>query len=280
VATVPIFNTLFLAVLTKNEDDAGTSDTFNLTVNVAGEDVLDKDFGPDLGDAEADVIRSGTLPAPLDSAGLTNSSIRLGIRDDDAWAPQEVLLFGEAEPDFQPGRMVALAMESDLQHWLSTDSSEGLLTMPVRLVSPGSSMTVIRRVLMLVHTIWSSIGGDTATDSPIELEVRAGGNVVLKQAIHDTAQDDLEKGKTNWYMLDAATPFTRADVLANGGITLRILGSDAWRVGPMFLFGLDTATGRPNAVVNLTAQPMRDLGWMSTDTSEGSPSVEIEVATI
>ena len=277
---MPIFNSLFLAVLTKNEDDAGTSNIFNLSVNVAGDDVLDTDFDPDLGDAEAEVIWKTALPAPFDSTGLTNSSIRLGIRDDDAWAPQEVLLFGEAEPDFQPGRMVALAMESDLQHWLSTDPSEGNLTMPLRLVSPGDSSTVIRRVLMLVHTIWSSIGGDTATDSPIELEVRAGGNIVLKQAIHDTAQDDLEKGTDNWYMLDAAVPFTRADVLANGGITLRILGSDAWRVGPMFLFGLDTGTGRPNAVVNLTAQPMRDLGWMSSDTDEGSPSVEIEVATI
>jgi hypothetical protein len=277
---MPIINALFLAVLTKNEDDAGTSNTFNLTVNVAGDDVLDTDFDPDLDDGEAEVIWKTSLPAPFDSTGLTNSSIRLGIRDDDAWAPQEVLLFGRAEPDFQPGRMVALAMESDLQHWLSRDSSEGNLTMPLRLVSPGSSSTVIRRVLMLVHTIWSSIGGDTATDSPIELEVRAGGNIVLKQTIHDTAQDDLEKGKDNWYVLDAAVPFTRADVLANGGITLRILGSDAWRVGPMFLFGLDTATGRPNAVVNLTAQPLRDLGWMSSDTDEGSPSVEIEVATI
>ncbi len=243
----------------------------NLTVNVAGDDILDKNFDPDLDDAAAYVIWNATLPAPFDSTGLTNSSIRLGIRDDDAWAPQEVLLFGQAEPDFQPGRIVALAMESDLQHWLSTDTSEGLLTMPLRLVSPGSSATVIRRVLMLVLTIWSSIGGDTPTDSPIELEVRAGGNIVLKQEIHDTAQDDLEKGTTNWYMLDAATPFTRADVLANGGITLRILGSDAWRVGPLFLFGLDTATGRPNAVVNLNAEPMRDLGWMSTDTTEGSP---------
>lgn len=277
---MPIFNALFLAVLTKNKDDAGTSNIFNLTVNVAGDDVLDTDFDRDVDDAAAEVIWKNELPAPFDSSGLTNSSIRLGIRDDDAWAPQEVLLFGQAEPDFQPGRMVALAMESDLQHWLSTDSSEGNLTMPLRLVSPGSSSTVIRRVLMLVHTIWSSTFGDTATDSPIELEVRAGGNIVLKQEIHDTAQDDLEKGADNWYMLDAAVPFTRADVLANGGITLRILGSDKWRTGPMFLFGLDTATGRPNEVVNLTAQPLRDLGWMSTDTDEGSPSVEIEVATI
>jgi hypothetical protein len=277
---VPIFNSLFLAFLTKNEDDAGTSSMLNLTVNVAGDDILDRDFGTDVDDAGADWLWSNTLPAPFDSSGLTNSSIRLGIRDDDAWAPQEVLLFGQAEPDFQPGRIVALAMESDVQHWLSTDSSEGNLTMPLRLVSSGSSATIIRRVLMIVETVWSNVFGDTATDSPIELEVRAAGNVVLKQEIDDTAQDDLEKGTTNWYVFDAAVPFTRADVLANGGITLRILGSDKWRPGPLFLFGLDTAAGRPNEVVNLNAQPLRDVGWMSTDTDEGSPEVELTVATI
>ena len=275
---MPIFNTLFLAVLTKDEDDAGSSDTLNLTVNVAGEDILDRDFDPDLDDATAQVMWGSDLPTPFDSNGLTNSSIRLGIRDDDACGLQEVLLFGRAEPDFQPGRIIALAMESDVQHWLSTDSSEGNLTMPLRLVSPGSSATVIRRVLMLVDTVWSGLFGDTGTDSPIELEVRAGGNVVLKQEIDDTAQDDLEKGTTNWYVFDAAVPFTRADVLANGGITLRILGSDKWRPGPLFLFGLDTATGRPNEVVNLNAEPMRDLGWMSTDSDEGSSEVEITVA--
>ena len=276
---MPIFNSLFLAFLTKNEDDAGTSNTFNLTVNVAGDDILDRDFGTDVDDGAASWLWSDTLPAPFDSSGLTNSSIRLGVRDDDAWAPQEVLLFGQAEPDFQPGRIVALAMETDVQHWLSTDLSEGNLTMPLRLVSPGTSATVIRRVLMIVETVWSDLFGDTATDSPIELEVRAGGNVVLKQEIDDTSQDDLEKGVTNWYVLDAAVPFTRADVLANGGITLRILGSDKWRPGPLFLFGLDTATGRPNAVVNLNAEPLRDLGWMSTDTSEGSPEAELTVPT-
>ena len=276
---MPIFEKLFLAVLTKAEDNAGTSSTFNVTVNVAGDDILDRDFDPDLDDAEAQVLWSDTLPSAFDSTGLTNSSIRLGIRDDDAWGPQEVLLFGQAEPDFQPGRIVALAMESDLQHWLSTDSSEGNLTMPIRLVSPGSSATIIRRVLMLVDTVWSSLfGADTGTDSPIELEVRAGGNIVLKQEMDDTAQADLESGTTNWYYFDAAVPFTRADVLANGGITLRILGDDAWRPGPLFLFGLDTAAGRPNEVVNLNASPMRDLGWMSTDSSEGSSEVEITVA--
>jgi hypothetical protein len=276
---VAIFDSLFLAVLTKDEDDAGTSSTLNVTVNVDGEDVLDRDYETDVDDAQADLLGFGPLAAPLDSNGLTNSSIRLGIRDDDAWGPQDVLLFGQVQADFLPGRTVALAMETDLTHWLSTDSSEGHLTMPVRLVGPGGPATLIRRVLLLVHTIWQ-YRTDTETDSPIELEVVAGGNLVLKQEIHDTEQDDLESATTNWYMLDAAAPFTRGDVLANGRIRLSILGDDAWRPMWLYVFGLDTAAGRPNEVVSLVSVPVWSQGWLSSDTSEGSPSVDLPVASV
>ena len=274
---MPIFDNLFLAVLTKNEDDAGTSSDFNVTVNIDGEDVLDKDYDSDLDQAEAGLMGFGPLPAPLDTTGLTNSSIRLGIRDDDAWGPQDVLLFGQVQADFLPRRTVALAMETDLTRWLSTDSSEGLLTMPVRLVSPGGPTTLIRRVLLLVHTMWQ-YRSDTETDSPIELEIVAGGNLVLKQEIHDTPQDDLESSVSNWYLLDAAAPFSRGDVLADGRIRLSILGDDAWRPMWLYAFGLDTASGRPNEVVTLVSVPVWSEGWMSADTSEGLPSVDLPVA--
>src|SRR5215218_1677672 len=99
-----MFNQLALSALTRNEEDAGTSSTLNVTVNVDGEDVLDRDFDFDLDDGEAYIRITSTLPTPFDSNGLTNSSIRVGIRDDDAWAPQHILLFGPAQPDFQPGR--------------------------------------------------------------------------------------------------------------------------------------------------------------------------------
>jgi hypothetical protein len=39
--------------------------------------------------------------------------VRLGLRGDDAWAPKHVLVVGQAQPDFTPGRLVALAMETE-----------------------------------------------------------------------------------------------------------------------------------------------------------------------
>jgi hypothetical protein len=267
---------LLLAVLTKNEDDADTSSTLNLTVNIDGEDVLDNDYGTDLDEGQAALL-GGELSNPFDSSGLTNSSIRLGIRDDDAWGPQHVLVFAHAQADFEPGRVVALALETDLAHWLSTDSSEGHLTMPIRLVGPGDSNTIVRRVLLLVDTIWQ-YHTDTGTDSPIQLQIIAGGNVVLRQQIADTPQDDLEAGATNWYVLDAAVPFTKGNVVANGGIQLSILGDDAWKPLRLFLFGLDTATGRPSQVISLVSIPIWDQGWLSTDPHEGVASIDLPVA--
>lgn len=272
---MPVFEHLYLAVLTQNKDDAGTSETLNLTVNIDGEDVLDRDFAGDLDDGAAYLFTSGQDLIQFESAGVTNSSIRLGIRGDDAWAPQHALLFGRIQADFSPGRIVALAVETDLTRWMSADSSEGRLTIPLRLVSTGGGASLIRRVLLVINTLWQTSGVGSGTDSPVELEIVAGGTLVLKQQLPDTPQPDLERGETNWYELDASVPFTRADVLSNGRITLRILGADRWRPMVLFLFGLDTATGRPNEVVTLVAIEVLTLGWLSTDPSEGVDSVDL-----
>ena len=88
-------------------------------------------------------------------------------------------------------------------------------------------------------------GGDTGTDSAIQLEVFAGENLVLREEIDDTSQSDLERGTSNWYVMDSLVPFTRGEVQAGGRIVLSILGDDAWKPQMLFVFGLDTASGRP-----------------------------------
>jgi hypothetical protein len=288
---MPMIDKLWLATLTKSEDDAGTDvDTLNLTININGEDVADMDFtflsgsgwfsgglGPDsdwLGEGQA-ALSGGTydspgepVTSPFEANLLTNSSIRLGIRDDDAWGPQHILLLGQTQPAFEPGRIIALAMETELEPWLSTDSTEGKLTMPLRLVDPGSSSTLIRRVMLLVYT--DSTGG---TDSPIQLQITAAGNLVLQQQIPDTEQDDLEEYTGNWYFVDVPVPFTRGDVLANGGIRLIILGTESWLPKTLFLYGLDTAEGRPNEVVPLVSIPEWDLGSLGAS----QPSIPLPV---
>jgi len=128
-------------------------------------------------------------------------------------------------------------------------------------------------VLLLVYTG----SGDSKTDSPIQLQVTAGGNLVLDQTVTDTPQDDLEAYTANWYPLSAAVPFTLLDVRLNGGIRLNILGDDAWLPSTLFLYGLDTAEGRPNEVVPLVTVRNWNLGTLSTDPQEGSASIDLPV---
>ena len=89
---------LWLADLNRNAEDAGSDSTINLTINVDGEDVLDSDFGSNVGDGEAYLDGGAQLATPFDSAALTNSSVRIGIRGDDAWGPGDVLVFGCSWP--------------------------------------------------------------------------------------------------------------------------------------------------------------------------------------
>lgn len=272
---------VWLAALTKDEDDAGSQDRFNLTVNVGGTDVFAHDFllgwnlpgqGPaGLRDGQAG-LEQATPPVPFDSDKLTNSSVRLGLRGDDAWAPKHVMLIGRAQPDFTPGRFVALAMETDIVRWLSADSDEGCLTMPVRRVGAGTSSTVIRRVLLLVYT---DRADDVDTESNVKLQIAASGQLMLDQKI----THDLRRVRAYWHYLPVERPFTRADIVSKGSIHLSILGTDAWLPATVFVFGLDTEDGRPGEVVTLSAVPKWDLGWLSTDTAEGVAAVSLPLST-
>lgn len=271
---------VWLAALTKDEDDAGSGNRFNLTVNVDGADVFVHDFtlgwnlpgqgAYGLGRGQAG-LEQARPPATFDSDKLTNSSVRLGIRGDNAWAPKHVMVIGRAQPGFTPGGFLALAMEMDIERWLSADHEEGRLTMPVRRIGAGTSSTIVRRVLLLVYT---GQGSDVDTESDIKLQIAASGQLMLDQKV----THDFRKVRAHWHFLEVERPFTRADVMSKGGIQLGILGTDAWLPRTVFVFGLDTEEGRPGEVVTLSAIPEWNLGWLSTDPSEGLASVPLPVS--
>lgn len=271
---------VWLAALTKDEDDAGSRNRFNLTVNIDGSDVFRHDFmlGWNLPGQGSTGLRDGQAgleeaapAAPFDSDKLTHSSVRLGLRGEDAWAPKHVMVIGRAQPDFTPGRFVALAMATDIDRWLSADSDEGRLTMPLRRVGAGTSSTVIRRVLLLVYTDRES---DADTESDVKLQIHASGQLMLDQKI----THDFDRVRTYWHFLAVERPFTRADVASKGAIQLAILGTDAWLPATVFVFGLDAEEGQPREVVTLSAIPKWDLGWLSTDSSEGAASVVLPIS--
>jgi hypothetical protein len=266
-----LISRIWLATLNRIEPDAGVEwgDTVNLTVNIDGEDVVTHDFlikdktGSGLiSRGFADIIE------PFESSLLTNSSIRLGMRRGDAWGPLNVLVLGTTKPSEGPSQVLPLALELDQTIWLSTDPSDSPgqhVSMPVRLIHSGSSSTVINRVLVLFYT---GSGSDVETNDKISIEIRAGGNVVATKKIPDTTQDDLEQQSANWYFLETLAPFTLNDLLSNGGIKMSIDGDDAWIPSMVFLYGFDTAVGRPTEIVKLVSIPEWTLGPLSTDQNE------------
>jgi hypothetical protein len=282
---VLISGSLNLAVLTRNVAYAHTRDWLYVTINIDGNDVVSSEtiqFGilPDNTihrNKASIVIVPDTLDEPIrfDSDSLTNSSIRVGITGDNMWAPEHILLMG---PEATNGRHIPLAVEWDIHTRLSTDSGDAKdprakLTIPIRLVRLGSINTVIRRVLFLVVT---SHVNDAGSPDPIVMEIMAGGIRVLNQEI--ASQGDRFDKSHNWYTLDVMTPFTKRDVMANGGITLSIKGRDAWLPRHVYVFGLDTLDGRPSEMVPLVSVTEWNLGWLSEDTSEGQPSVVLPVS--
>ena len=92
--------------------------------------------------------------------------------------------------------------------------------------------------------------------------------------IPDTPQQDQERGQANLYFVPVSSPFTKGS-LNRDAISLRIGGDDAWLPVSFFLFGLDDATGRPEALVPLVHIRNWTLGWLSTDAGEGVPSVTL-----
>jgi len=261
---------LTLAALTRNTNDAGSGDRLNLTINIGGIDVAVAEFVANHPRSRG-YLRRAEAVVSFQTTSLTDSSVRIGTRGDDAWAPQHILLIGQDSRN----RVHPIAMETDLTQWLSTDASEGALTIPLRLLAPAQLNTPIRRVLLVVRTANED---DAGTDDPVQLQITGSGTIFFSQAIN--TQDDLDRGKSNWYEFPvvATSAFTLSDLRnAHAEATLTMLGDDAWLPSGLFLFGLDTASGRPTQVIPLAEQAVWRDGWLSTDADEGREVAHLHI---
>ena len=169
---------IWLAALTKDEDDAGSRNRFNLTVNIDGADVFGHDFilGWNLPGQGRTGLRDG-------QAGLEEADAAGALRFRQAdqllrapWPSRRRRVGTEARHGHRPcaARFHARPRSSrwrwkrTIDRWLSADGDEGRLTMPVRRVGAGTSNTVIRRVLLLIYT---DRGDDVDTESDIKLQI-------------------------------------------------------------------------------------------------------------
>ncbi len=285
---MPRLNELFVAIRTRNVEDAGTDDAPSLLVNRAGQDLFEVplDVDPDgLGAGRAAAFRIDVSDQALDSDGLQFILLAGG---DDAWAPEQIVVWGIAGT-LPREVVVPLAAEIDLAYpstdhdagvWLSTDASEGVRAYLLRSVGSGSRTTRAWRMIAVFVTepyvgYWPGGGPgpsgpfeETGTDGPVTLQAGGPGRLVLSYQIPSTPQGDLWHGHANLYLADLAAPFSRADV-EGGAFSLTIGSGDWWVPTYVAVFGLDTTYGQPNVLIPFVHSPAIALERMSADPSEG-----------
>ena len=62
--------------------------------------------------------------------------MRIGIRGDDAWRPRMITAWCDR---FTSGAIVPLGYDEEMEVVLSTDLSEGRISLPLRQVTPGTT---------------------------------------------------------------------------------------------------------------------------------------------
>lgn len=287
---MPRINTLWIGMRTAVGSDAGTDDSIVLIINEGGETVDAVHFT--LPDTAQDDQEEGQVnlyqidlrdETPREgrtflTEKLNDSSVRVGIRGDDAWSPGSCFVWGRSTE----GTIIPLALNVVKEGFksgenptmsLSTDRDEGRISFCVKRVQSGDAFTGNRRLILLLTTADRNNAG---TDDTITLKItNTLGDVVVDHTFTDTPQRDLERAQANFYYVDVPGVVIRSN-LSDKSIVLSINGKDAWLPASVFLFGLDGREGETvrivTPLVHMTEWP---FGFLSTDPEEGRPQVEL-----
>lgn len=264
--------TIWVGMRTKSTRNSRTNSKTTLMINDGtGESdqlfhTFDHTHQLDQEKGQANIYRRDFLN--IDASQWNPSSFRIGLRGSDLWRPEHYLLWGEFE---NPRIIAPIAIEMDMSNVLSVNEKEGNPSAPLRPVIHGSSFFQINRLLVLMTTANLRHAG---TKSSIELEIADDNGLVLDYDFPDTPQEDQGRGLANFYIVPVDPSFNRSQLQQNGGfVRLSIKGDDAWLPGSFFVFGLDTAEGRPTQMVPLIHIPSWPFDKLSSDPSEGESSV-------
>ena len=278
---------VYVATRTRNVDDAGTSDEPILLLSRGSQDLFQVPLDTDrdgLGKGKAALFKIDVTAQALDSEDL---DLRLVASGNNAWAPEHVVAWGVTSR-FDGLQVVPLGALIDLATpqtedsggtWLSSDDTEGVISLALRPVGWGSPQTRALRIIAIVATsqyVGFPVAGpgpggdfsDTGTDADVALQAGAPGRLLLHYRFPNTPQEDLERSGANFYMTSVPGPFSRADV-EGGSFVLSIAGGDWWVPVYVGIFGLDTPFGQPTALIPFVHAETISLPQMSSDPSEG-----------
>jgi len=295
---MPILAELYVAARTRNVEDADTDDMPTLVVR-RGPDVVFTQplFGGSsmVGRGQSGVWRFDVLDQNLDSADLT---IELHASGDDAWSPEHVISWG-ISGELGDERVIPLGARLDMGSplisaddgtWISTDPNDGgPRVLRLRRVGRGQNGTRARRIIVVSATdpfpaMFTSVGPNfdfkaRGSNGPVTLQGGGAGRLFLSYTLPATPQGDLSLSSAGFYVADLAAPFSRLDCVG-GAFTLTIESADLWRPDYFAVFGLDTTSGVPRAMIPYVAASGRELKQMSSDSLGGFHTVVLPTAKV
>jgi len=267
---------IWLGILTQNTSYSGTQSPITFILNQGGTDKVHHTIADtkqrDLEKGEANLYRipSNNFMSTVDPDYLSDSSIRVGIRGDNLWKPEHLIVWGKRND----GKIHPLAFENSISTILSTDRNEGKLSMPLRLIETGDDTTNIQRLLVMMKTSDKKHAG---TDSKVKLKIKSPEGYFVNYEFPNTPQYEQERHEANVYFIKGFSTFTKND-LNRDSIILEIKGKDKWLPASFFVFGLESPSDRPKYMVPLVNIENWNMGGLSTDSSEGKTSVTIPLS--
>jgi len=265
---------LYLGMLTKNYEHIGPDSPIVLIVDENGKDMLHLNITDtpqsDFKNGAANLYHINVKNKNIERGMLNNSSVRVGIRGVDHWSPEHIVIWGDHNNEKE---IIPVAMETNLKTRLSTDSKEGALSIPVMLVNKGTDSTMINRILIMIRTSEAPVDG---TNSRIELQIATRSKQVLNFECLTSSQLEQERYRACMYFVKCQEAFAKRDLFGKS-FTLTISGNDKWLPKSFFIFGIDTVVGNPTKLVPLVYVPIWNLGWMSTNKTEGKSMIELPV---
>jgi hypothetical protein len=275
-------STIYLGLRTGSAEDAGTDSRGAVVVNGKQFTFLEDTFQQDLEPNFANLYGiSGGDGIEVTLEDLTDYSVLLLILGDDKWLPDTVVVWGHRLSD---DAAIPLAIETDNERWLSTDWDEGSAVLPIRLVGQGSGDTVLNRSLLLIETSAEQDNDGTEDTINVDVFTKEGARRVHHQVLGQSGEHPLggfsapralQPGDVDMDFVPVEIPFTKNEIAR---ITLSTSGDDAWLPSRLFLFGLDTEFGRPEALVPLVSIFTWPFGRLSVDSTEGQASVNLPLA--
>jgi hypothetical protein len=287
---------IFVGMTTRNSNDADTDSSIVFIANADGLDWLQYTFPDtsqdDQGKGQANLYQIAVSEkAPLPAGAY----FRIGIRGSDTWLPENVFIWGvSVDPFGKPPSIFPLAMTSNASTVsvgryagggtvsspnpqpvaLSTDVKKGDLSFPILPVAMGDASMLIQRLLILMTT---SNKDDSGTNDKVTLQISIGEELVVDFDFPTGPQTHLSKGQANFYSVGAGGKGFTKKMLSAKSITLSTNGDDAWLPDSFYIFGLDTPDGMATQAVPLVFSNGWDKGALSTDSGEGSPSVNFSI---